>query len=52
MTLAQLSDEEHGFPTKFHPVLPTEEELRKEIERERDAIEAAHSMEEMNDTVL
>ncbi|MEI6692995.1 MAG: PDDEXK nuclease domain-containing protein [Chlorobium sp.] len=47
-----LHESEQLFATRYRLVLPTEEELRKEIERERDAIEAAHSMEEMNDTVL
>jgi len=39
-----LHDSEHLFATKYRLVLPSEEELRVEIERERDAIEAAHRL--------
>lgn len=41
-----LHDSEQLFATKYRLVLPSEEELRVEIERERDAIEAAHRLEE------
>ena len=42
-----LHDSEQLFATKYRLVLPSEEELRAEIERERDAIEAAaHRLEE------
>ena len=41
-----LHDSEKLFATKYRLVLPSEEELRVEIERERDAIEAAHRLEE------
>lgn len=39
-----LHDSEQLFATKYRLVLPSEEELRVEIERERDAIEAAHRL--------
>ena len=41
-----LHDSEQLFATKYRLVLPSEEELRAEIERGRDAIEAAHRVEE------
>ena len=41
-----LQESEHLFATRYCLVLPTEEELREEIDRERDAIEAAHRLEE------
>ncbi len=41
-----LHDSEQLFATKYRLVLPSEEDLRVEIERERDAIEAAHRLEE------
>ena len=41
-----LHDSEQLFATKYRLVLPSEEELRIEIERERDAIEAAHRLED------
>ena len=39
-------ESEQLFATRYRLVLPTEEELRLEIERERDAIEAARALEE------
>ena len=41
-----LHESEQLFATRYRLVLPTEEELRLEIERERDAIEAARALEE------
>ncbi|TNJ38853.1 DUF1016 domain-containing protein [Chlorobaculum thiosulfatiphilum] len=41
-----LNDSEQLFATRYRLVLPSEEELRLEIERERDAIEAARRWEE------
>ncbi len=46
MRYSVLHDSEQLFATKYRLVLPSEEELRAEIERERDAIEAAHRLEE------
>ena len=40
-----LHESEQLFATRYRLVLPTEEELRAEIERERDSIEAAQAME-------
>ncbi len=40
-----LHESEQMFATRYRLVLPSEEELRAEIERERDAIEAAQSKE-------
>jgi predicted nuclease of restriction endonuclease-like (RecB) superfamily len=40
-----LKDSEQLFATKYRLVLPSEEELRIQIERERDAIEEAQRME-------
>ncbi len=41
-----LHESEQLFATRYRLVLPTEEELRLEIERERDAIEAARRLED------
>jgi len=41
-----LHESEQLFATRYRLVLPTEEELRLEIERERDAIDAAHALED------
>jgi len=41
-----LHESEQLFATRYRLVLPTEEELRLEIERERDAIEAARALED------
>jgi predicted nuclease of restriction endonuclease-like (RecB) superfamily len=41
-----LHESEQLFASRYRLVLPTEEELRLEIERERDAIDAARAMEE------
>ena len=41
-----LHESDQLFATRYRLVLPTEEELRLEIERERDAIEAARALEE------
>jgi predicted nuclease of restriction endonuclease-like (RecB) superfamily len=41
-----LHESEQLFATRYRLVLPSEEELRLEIERERDAIDAAQAMEE------
>ena len=40
-----LHDSEQMFASKYRLVLPSEDELRLEIEREREAIEAANQRE-------
>ena len=40
-----LHDSEQMFASKYRLVLPSEDELRLEIEREREAIEAANARE-------
>ena len=40
-----LADNENLFASKYMPFLPTEDELRRELERERELIERQQSFE-------
>ncbi len=45
-----LNDSEHLFATKYRLVLPTEEELRRELDRDREEIEARRALKTENET--
>jgi predicted nuclease of restriction endonuclease-like (RecB) superfamily len=45
-----LHDSEQLFASKYRLVLPSEEELRREIERERAAIDERHVLEDVDET--
>jgi hypothetical protein len=44
-----LNDSEQLFASKYRMILPTEEELRLEMERDREEIEAHRSLESENE---